>query len=363
MAEIADKEPNKEPKMNNWRLICTMSGVGVLLLILWMPCSADAPVLSGTTYGVVITQRMYLPEYPCRINDARYSNKTDFETRTVTILQPYQDGQPLHDRPVVFFVHGGGWTDGYADWYTDILTPTLVAEQGWVVVNVDYRLTANEVTFAAGTTSCPTPWSSEPIDSDKVAWYDENLQDVAAAFEWTVQNIESYGGDVQNIFLFGHSAGGHLISLLATHDDYRALRGHIRGVISMSGAYNLKELNALFDPALDQTFYGGHTDEAALDEASPGVYLRAGETLPSFYVLHCQYDLPSLPEQAISFRNKLETLGYEVEWDYLLGYTHESEMTAITDTQETVTQSIVGYIETHVRKIVYLPLIVRDPAQ
>lgn len=38
-------------------------------------------------------------------------------------------------------------------------------------------------------------------------------------------------------------------------------------------------------------------------------------------------------------------------------------MTAIADSQETVTQSIVEYIETHIRKSIYLPLIVRGATQ
>ncbi len=76
-------------------------------------------------------------------------------------------------------------------------------------------------------------------------------------------------------------------------------------------------------------------------------------------MIHCLFDLPSLPEQAIAFRNKLEELGYEVDWDYLLGYTHVTEMTAIADGQETVTQSILQYITTHVRRTVYLPLVIK----
>lgn len=251
--------------------------------------------------------------------------------------------------------------DGYADWYTDILTPTLTAQQGRVVVNVDYRLTSDQVFLADE--HCPTYDTCDPPNATKAAWYDDNLQDVAAAFEWTVQNIANYGGDAQNIFLFGHSAGGHLVSLLATHDEYRPLRDHMRGVIGLSGAYNLRDLDAFFYPVLDQTFHGGHTDVAALDEASPLTYVQSGEMLPPFYVLHCEFDLPTLPEQAIAFRTKLEALGYAVEWDYLPGYTHASEMTAIADSQETVTQSIVEYIRTHLRKTIYLPLVVRDQAQ
>jgi acetyl esterase/lipase len=342
--------------MRNLRLTYAIVGMGIGL-VSWFPYPVSEPIGSSAAYAVVTTQVMYRPAEPFHITDIRYPDKSDFETRTVTVYQPYQAGQPLYDRPVVFFVHGGGWVDEYAGWYTDIITPVLTAEQGWVVVNVDYRLTSDQVFLADE--HCPTYATCDPANATKAAWYAGNLQDVAAAFAWTAQNIAAYGGDAQNIFLFGHSAGGHLASLLATHDDYRALRGYMRGVISMSGVYSVNELNSWSYPLLDQTFQGGHTDTAALDEASPGAYVRAGETLPPFYVLHCQFDLPSLPEQAIAFRNKLEELGYEVDWDYLLGYTHVTEMTAIADGQETVTQSIVQYITTHIRRTVYLPLVIK----
>jgi len=345
---------------NRHVMLVALVWAGLLLVILALPGHADAPSLHTTPYEVVTTQVPYLPAKPFHITDMRYPDKSDFETRTVVISRPYQDGHPLHNRPVVFFIHGGGWVDGYADWYTNILTPVLTAEQGWVVVNVDYRLTSDQVYLADE--HCPTYKTCNPALATKAAWYDDNLQDTATALAWTAQNVGIYGGDSRNIFLFGHSAGGHLVSLVATHNDHRALRSHVRGVISMSGAYDLNDLNPLFYPVLDQTFRGGHTDEAALDEASPDTYVRPAETLPPFYILHCQYDLLSLPEQAISFRNRLEALGYEVDWDYLLGYTHADEIIAIADSQETVTQLVVEYIQTHLRRTIPLPLIVHDPA-
>jgi acetyl esterase/lipase len=346
--------------MQSLRLTHTIVGIGIWL-VSWFPATASEPTGNSAVYDVVTTRVMYQPTEPFHITDMRYPDKSDFETRTVTIYQPYQNGQALHNRPVVFFVHGGAWVDEYADWYTTILTPVLTVEQGWVVVNVDYRLTSNQVYLADE--YCRTYDTCDPAHATKAAWYPDNIQDVAAAFAWTVQNIAAYGGDAQNIFLFGHSAGGHLVSLLATHSDYRALRGQMRGVISMSGVYSFTELSAWSYPFLDQTFHGGHTDTAALNEASPGTYVVAGESFPPFYVLHCQYDLVSLPEQAIAFRNKLEALSNQVDWSYLLGYTHVTEMTAIANGQETVTQSIVQCITTHIRKILYLPLILNQSAE
>lgn len=296
--------------MNNLRLTCIFVGIGIWL-VPWFLYPASEAIGNSAAYGVVTTQVMYLPAEPFHITDMRYPDKSNFETRTVTIYQPYQNGQPLHDRPVIFFVHGGAWVDEYADWYTGILTPALTIEQGWVVVNVDYRLTSNQVFLADE--HCPTYDTCDTANATKAAWYNDNIEDVAAAFEWTAQNIAAYGGDPQNIFLFGHSAGGYLVSLLATHDAYRALRGQMRGVISMSGVYNLNELDSWSYPHLDQTFLGGHTDATALSEASPGTYVVAGEAFPPFYVLHCEFDLTSLPEEAIVFRNKLKALGYAVD--------------------------------------------------
>ncbi len=316
-------------------------------LIMWVILEAGAFATGGPLYDVVITQTMYVPEVPFHVTDIRYV-LSDFETRTLIIAQPYQNGQLLRHRPVIFFVHGGGWVDGYASWYTDILTPTFTATQGWVVVNVDYRLTSDQVFLADD--YCRTSDTCDLAQATKAAWYDDNLRDVAAAFEWTVQNISAYGGDPDNIFLFGHSAGGHLVSLVATHEGYRDIQQHMRGIISMSGAYDLNDLDVLFYPVLDQTFRGGHQDRDALEEASPETYVRPGESVPPFYVLHCQYDIPSLPEQAISFRNKLETFGYSVEWDYLLGYTHTSEMAAVADPQEDVSQRIVNYVQNHIKR-------------
>jgi acetyl esterase/lipase len=222
---------------------------------------------------------------------------------------------------------------------------SFTGEKGWVTVVIDYRLTSDQVFLADA--ACPDRAHCDIAHATKAAWYPDNIQDVAAAFGWVVSNIGAHGGDVHNLFIFGHSAGGHLASLLVTHPDYVALRPAVRGVISMSGAYVLKNLNMpTFGSDIDQTFHGGHVNnDAELDAASPATYVVTGIALPPYYLLHAQQELPSLNEQTLSFRSRLAALGLPVSYAYLTGYSHTTEMEAIADVAATPTALIVAFIE------------------
>src|SRR5207244_9484668 len=67
--------------------------------------------------------------------------------------------------------------------------------------------------------------------------------DLARAFAWTHKQIGEYGGDRDRMFLCGHSAGGHLASLLATEESFLAAENlgfeQIRGVVAVSGVYKI----------------------------------------------------------------------------------------------------------------------------
>ena len=64
------------------------------------------------------------------------------------------------------------------------------------------------------------------------------------AVGWVRENIEALGGDVDNIFLSGHSAGAHIASLMCVRHS-RYLKPHgvptsfIKGLMLISGVYNL----------------------------------------------------------------------------------------------------------------------------
>jgi acetyl esterase/lipase len=167
-----------------------------------------------------------------------------------------------HDFPVIFFVHGGAWRNGHKDYFGVYSTFGMsLARQGIGAVVPNYRL---------------SPEVQHP----------DHIKDVAKAFAWTCKNIAKYGGRPDQIFVCGHSAGGHLVSLLATDDSYLKAEGltlkAIRGAIPMSGVYSIPEVSDLFNSMFGR-------DAKVRREASPIVHARPDA--PPFLIIYADYDL------------------------------------------------------------------------
>jgi acetyl esterase/lipase len=157
---------------------------------------------------------------------------------------------------------------------------------------------------------------------------------------WTRKHIAKYGGDPERLYLLGHSAGGHLVSLLATDDSYLRAEGlkrsDIKGVISASGVYRVppgpmrltlggagpkgvgvdQQWPPRGDPLVSLDFllprltvtvdiaeaaFGPDPKERA--KASPLTHIQAG--LPPFLLLTAAHDLPTLAESAEEFHRAL----------------------------------------------------------
>eukprot|EP00516_Mucochytrium_quahogii_P010567 CAMPEP_0203767754 /NCGR_PEP_ID=MMETSP0099_2-20121227/1181_1 /ASSEMBLY_ACC=CAM_ASM_000209 /TAXON_ID=96639 /ORGANISM=" , Strain NY0313808BC1" /LENGTH=181 /DNA_ID=CAMNT_0050664315 /DNA_START=1435 /DNA_END=1980 /DNA_ORIENTATION=- len=63
------------------------------------------------------------------------------------------------------------------------------------------------------------------------------LEDVKAAIDWALANVESFGGDKNAIYVGGHSAG----AFLALHAGFER-DGSVRGVVGVSGVYDLERV-------------------------------------------------------------------------------------------------------------------------
>ncbi|MBB3211061.1 acetyl esterase/lipase [Herbaspirillum sp. Sphag1AN] len=106
-------------------------------------------------------------------------------------------------RPIVIFVHGGAFLRGNMNANAQIYGNVLyyVARQGYVGINVEYRL-APEAAYPAGS------------------------QDVAAAVIWAREHAHEFGGDPEHIVLIGHSAGGAHVASYVADPVVRPAAGH-----------------------------------------------------------------------------------------------------------------------------------------
>jgi acetyl esterase/lipase len=108
----------------------------------------------------------------------------------LNIFAPRRKSRP---RDVVVFIHGGNWNSGRKGQYNII--GKHWAKKGIVYVIIDY------------------PLSPE-------ANFREMAIASARAVKWVRDSISSYGGNPNRIFVAGHSAGGHLASLISVDDHY-----------------------------------------------------------------------------------------------------------------------------------------------
>lgn len=162
--------------------------------------------------------------------------------------------------PVVLWVHGGGWKHGNMQRGPATKMMTTWAEQGIVMVGVNYRL---------------SPAFKHPA----------HVEDVASAISWAHDNIADYGGDAARLSLLGHSAGAHLVALVATNPRFLAAHnltpaGAIKNVFPIDTAsFDLTQPSDFVKSMVDVAF---GTDEAVLHDASPVWSVTENGSYPAF---------------------------------------------------------------------------------
>ena len=134
------------------------------------------------------------------------------------VLAPVKNTNEL--LPVMFWIHGGGNTSGLKDLYD---FNKMVRRHNIIVVRINYRLG-------------PFGWFYHPSIQGFQSGIDKTSNfgtlDIIAALRWVKKNITLFGGDPENITIFGESAGGHnVLSLLVSNKS----KGLFDKAISMSG--------------------------------------------------------------------------------------------------------------------------------
>eukprot|EP01116_Phalansterium_solitarium_P009316 TRINITY_DN2341_c0_g1_i1.p1 TRINITY_DN2341_c0_g1~~TRINITY_DN2341_c0_g1_i1.p1 ORF type:complete len:366 (+),score=99.11 TRINITY_DN2341_c0_g1_i1:72-1100(+) len=215
--------------------------------------------------------------------------------------------------PCVIHVHGGGWQRGdrNAVFYGAPYMAEGYAANGFVAIAPSYRL--------AGLARFP----AQAIDCARV-------------IRWVVDNADELGVDASRVFLSGHSAGGHLVSLLALHDSFLRDVGLeptvICGVVTISGIYSLSSpmtmpeqspcsiKTAFFHRVYVRPTFGA--DQALWKAASPIEHLTTTKRRVSpFLVVNAQIDL-GLQYGAQTFVDALKQKGVSVSHHVVPKTTH-----------------------------------------
>lgn len=190
-----------------------------------------------------------------KYKNVSYLSKSDSENPTLNIFKPRN--KKFTNNQVLVFVHGGNWNSGDKKIYG--FFGRNFAKKGITTVIVGYTLSPK-------------------------ADYNDMANQVAKAVEWTKENISNYNGNPDQIFVTGHSAGGHLVALIATNPKYLKDKSIVKGVILNDAAgLDMKNYLEEYPPTTQDDYLKTWSNNPATwKDASPIYFLD--KTSPPFMI-------------------------------------------------------------------------------
>jgi len=214
-------------------------------------------------------------------------------------------------RPVLLFVHGGGFTRGdkHGAFYPDNIT-LWAAKQGMVGVNINYRL---------------APANAWPAAA----------QDLRAAIEWVRANIAEHGGDPNRIVLWGHSAGANHVADYVAHAELRGTEAAaVRGAVLLSPFYA---------PAPGEEPHAYYGSDAAVQSATPAIE-RLGRAEIPLFLSYSEFDPQPMKEFADALAVGLCSAGECARTIYLRDHNHFTEGMAVGTGDESLTGPLLDWM-------------------
>jgi arylformamidase len=216
--------------------------------------------------------------------------KFAYGAETVESLDVYPTDRP--NAPVNIFIHGGAWQQGTAEIYG--FPAELFVNAGAHYVVPDFS------------------WIQDVGDSLYPI-----VDQLRSAIEWLYRNADKFGGDPEQIYLSGHSSGGHLAGVLLTTDwqkDPGLPANVIKGGLCCSGMFDMKPVRLS-----SRGEYVRFTDRMEAD-MSP---IRHIDKLNApLIVAYGSYETPEFKRQSNKFAQAVSAAGKPVELIVAENYNH-----------------------------------------
>lgn len=216
------------------------------------------------------------------------------------------------NRPVVVFVHGGGFGGGNKSspdtpFYDNM--SFWIASQNLVAVNVNYRYAPD------------SQWPS-------------GIEDLGAVVGWIKQNIATYGGDPNRIFFWGKSTGASHVADYMADRAKKGLPEEISGAIFTSGSY------ALGDMPLWENYYGSDVGLYPERNALPNLVKSNTPILATY----AEFDGDQYKEQFNILLDAMNMAQKPLETLYLIGHSHMSETYAVGSSDDSLSGPVLDFI-------------------
>ena len=218
--------------------------------------------------------------------------------------------------PVIVYFHGGALLSGSKEMGKDI--GEKLAKSGVGFVSANYRVSP-------------------------VAKYPDHLNDAQAATEWTFKNIESFGGDLKNIYVSGHSAGAYLSAVMTLNKELKIHKmREIRGAILISPFLYVEEtapVRIKKDPKY-KSIWGTNPKDWEKASVSPYSY---GDNV-NFISIMAENDEVWRKEQNKRFINNLKNK-QNTSYVEVPNRNHSSLVKRISEKDDRVSTTIIAFIQ------------------
>ena len=181
-------------------------------------------------------------------------------------LNVFTPGLGSGNRPVMVWLHGGGFAGGSGNWLLYEGT-NLARKEDVVVVSVTHRLNLFGFLYLADLGG-GEKWANAS---------NVGMHDIVAALGWIKENIAAFGGNPGNVTVFGQSGGGSKVTTLMAMPSAKGL---FHRAIAMSGAQVRGATRENATRAAEQYLGEARTEgESARSPAADAVATAAGGVL------------------------------------------------------------------------------------